>query len=987
MIDGIYKPAKSFREYFDLHYYLEQLKQSGLGGNSPKSLSECVEHYEGYGWRKGISPSEKFDTKFYVKNNPKLSFENLSPLSHFVNFGQFEGRRAHASYDRTSILTAKGNTLWQTAKQIYPSKGRLSKIFEPKDDSDPLMRYFSFEYKKGNADLGDFDSQYYIASNSDVRKHAIEPFSHYLEYGFRERRFSSPGGKRLIEVDEELLEDINKVRLHLDEEFYRGHLPYLEETTIDLAAHFYFYGWKAELDPSATFSVSHYLDLHPDLRKRNVNPLVHCLENYSQETFDFQEISSAQTVVGDFNGVNLSAGFRNKDSDESFVNIILPVYRGYSETLSCLKSVLSSKNETPFKLIVLDDCSPEPELSKALSELAHKFGFYYLKNEQNIGFVSNVSKGFKLSKAQNDAHVIILNSDTVVYDRWIDLMREHYSNDDMIGTMTPLSNNATIMSYPKFCKENNYELEVSQADVANLASKNSLLPIEVPTGVGFAMFISKRALDAIGGFDEDAFGRGYGEEVDFCQKVSLLEFKNVALPNVFVTHLGSVSFASEKEELSREAQKTLDSLYPSYHLQVKDFIHVDPLLPAREYLDIERLVKYVSNRPFLVSFSHNLGGGIQKYIDDVSALAKKSNVDVININIADFEHCRISFSGCERVLNLRNLNHVHFKVLEKFLERLLAIDNCRAFLINSLIGTNARFRKTLLGLAENNPSKTVSVIHDFSFVCLRANLVDSANIYRGGFSEIEKCMCCKDGDRPEWDVVLSDWRQLHAQMYQASRAVIVPDEAVVSYVPKAYNLEDKLVVRPHDETKLMGSLDSVLMDDRSSIKTNSKTKLAIIGAIGPHKGSRLLSAMKREILKRDLPLELHLIGYADLKNLTDNRSVFVHGAYSSETEALQKLKEIGPMGALSLSIWPEAYCYSLSILIAAGLPILGIDIGAQGTRLNKYSRGDVMDYSVVKDVKKLLTTIMSHDWTAVGEKPIDAPSLKMYKSLEEYLPL
>ncbi len=65
---------------------------------------------------------------------------------------------------------------------------------------------------------------------------------------------------------------------------------------------------------------------------------------------------------------------------------------------------------------------------------------------------------------------------------------------------------------------------------------------EVITGVGFCMYVTRRALDRCGPFDEDTFGRGYGEEVDFCLRASRLGLRHLVEDSTYVHHHGGVSF-------------------------------------------------------------------------------------------------------------------------------------------------------------------------------------------------------------------------------------------------------------------------------------------------------------------------------------------------------------------------------------------------------------------------------------------------------------
>jgi hypothetical protein len=54
------------------------------------------------------------------------------------------------------------------------------------------------------------------------------------------------------------------------------------------------------------------------------------------------------------------------------VDVIVPVYRGFDETRRCLQSVLESRvyNRAFGRLLLIDDCGPEPELRGYLSEIA-----------------------------------------------------------------------------------------------------------------------------------------------------------------------------------------------------------------------------------------------------------------------------------------------------------------------------------------------------------------------------------------------------------------------------------------------------------------------------------------------------------------------------------------------------------------------------------------------------------------------------------------
>lgn len=93
------------------------------------------------------------------------------------------------------------------------------------------------------------------------------------------------------------------------------------------------------------------------------------------------------------------------------VDVIIPIYRGLTETQRCLNSVLAFPQKIAHEIVAIDDCSPEPELSAYLRELAETGAITLLENPVNMGFVNTVNRGMTLHP---DRDVVLLNSDTEV---------------------------------------------------------------------------------------------------------------------------------------------------------------------------------------------------------------------------------------------------------------------------------------------------------------------------------------------------------------------------------------------------------------------------------------------------------------------------------------------------------------------------------------------------------------------------------------------
>ena len=270
------------------------------------------------------------------------------------------------------------------------------------------------------------------------------------------------------------------------------------------------------------------------------------------------------------------------------VDVVIPVYRGVAETRRCIDSVLASPQATPHDVVVIDDATPEPEIARYLDLLAQQGRITLLRNERNLGFVQSVNRGMALH-AERD--VVLLNSDTEVANDWLDRLRAAAYREPDIATVTPLSNNATICSYPFERWDGGVPGTLGLAGLDRLvAAANRGKAIEIPTGVGFCMLIRRDALSQLGAFDAERFGRGYGEECDFCRRAAKAGRRNMLAGDVYVFHQGSVSFSSERAERIEAAHVMILKLHPEYLTEVFRFIHADPAAGLRAAIDAARIV-------------------------------------------------------------------------------------------------------------------------------------------------------------------------------------------------------------------------------------------------------------------------------------------------------------------------------------------------------------------------------------------------------------
>ncbi len=275
------------------------------------------------------------------------------------------------------------------------------------------------------------------------------------------------------------------------------------------------------------------------------------------------------------------------------VAIIMPIYRGVKVTKACIESVLAHRNPETDQLILINDCSPEAEMAGMLAPYRNVPNVILLENAQNLGFVGTVNRGMGLAVGTD---VLLLNSDTVLHAGGLDeLIRVAYDHPE-IGTVTAMSNNATIFSYPSAELREASLPDISWPALAALAlTENAGTCEDVPTGHGFCMLIKNEVISRIGILDE-AFGRGYGEENDFCARTAALGYRNVAAGGVLVEHKESISFGNERASLLAQNQPRLNALYPEYTPLIMEFEKQDGLRRMRWALDRARLSRARAGR-------------------------------------------------------------------------------------------------------------------------------------------------------------------------------------------------------------------------------------------------------------------------------------------------------------------------------------------------------------------------------------------------------
>lgn len=633
--------------------------------------------------------------------------------------------------------------------------------------------------------------------------------------------------------------------------------------------------------------------------------------------------------------------------NEVRVDVIIPVYRGLVETMRCIYSVLSAPQKTPHRVIVVNDHSPDEDLTARLAVLADDGLVELHYNEKNLGFVGTVNYGMKLN---TDRDVVLLNSDTEVYGDWLDRLYRAAYLDEKNATVTPLSNNAEICSYPRFVEDNNFELEVEGAILDRIAAEvNSDCFVHAPTGVGFCMYIKRQCLNQIGYFDVENFGRGYGEENDFCQRVISAGYFNLISANIFVRHYGSTSFGSDKADLIKNAVQKLTSLHPNYVEDVNTFIRIDPLKRYRERIDLARIAQFQS-APFITMITHRRGGGTEVHVEQL----RKRIEDEGGSSLVFRPHWAnnlMVYLDDKRFPNVGPFFvNDDFRIFSDYLSR----TKTKLLHIHHLVDLQPIAADYFRRACKHVGTDYDFTAHDYFTVCPRINLIDQYGSYCGE-PTIDVCERCVKADHlfaSDGGLSVWDWRDRYERLMSSARRILVPNEDVKLRLSRYMN-GIEFVTQPHFEDFLQeAEVNDIPVEQFSSTETRVK-KIVLIGVIGHHKGLALLMEVAKASKQMNLPMKFVVVGYtANDAELLSLGNVEITGPYDDK-DSVNLLQDQNADLVWMASIWPETHSYTLSHVFRAGLPAVGFDFGAVARRITEGGFGTTLPIELMLNPRQL----------------------------------
>jgi len=627
------------------------------------------------------------------------------------------------------------------------------------------------------------------------------------------------------------------------------------------------------------------------------------------------------------------------------IDVLIPVHGGGQETLACIDAALATIGERE-RVIVIDDATQDTGLAAAVDQLAAAGRITLLRNQKNLGFVGSVNRALAMPSTHD---VVLLNSDTLVFGDWLQRLRAAAYSAPRVGTVTPLSNNGSIASYPR---EFGFSIDPEEAAALDklAASTHPGTSVEIPVGVGFCLFIRRECLKDTGELDALVFGSGYGEEVDFCLRAREFGWSHRMAADVYVYHASGLSFGARRAALLDRSQRLLNMRYPGYDRFIRDFLRRGALRPIRRRIDECRLTAFEGRFVLLVTLA--LEGGVERFVTERGRQIREQGLFPLVLKPhkpGDANLCELSTDAIDAP-NLRYQIPADLPELIKVLG-CLRIEGVE---VHHFLDLDARVINAVQAL--DVPYDVV--VHDYSWICPRVTLIDGTGRYCGE-PDVSVCRSCvrKNGSRLGETLSVPALRARSAAWLAAARLVRAPSADTAARL-KNYFPALHIEVRSHAPP----CTPPPPMPPSPLAKT---LRVGLIGAIGGHKGYHVLLGCARDAAARRLPLEFVVIGYTENDTpLLKTGKVFITGRYS-EIEAPHLIRRERPDIVFLPSVWPETWCYTLDYALAAALPVVAFDLGAIAERLRAPGLGILLPLDL--NSKQINDRLLGH--TAVHRNP------------------
>jgi glycosyltransferase involved in cell wall biosynthesis len=313
--------------------------------------------------------------------------------------------------------------------------------------------------------------------------------------------------------------------------------------------------------------------------------------------------------------------------------------------------------------------------------------------------------------------------------------------------------------------------------------------------------------------------------------------------------------------------------------------------------------KYVpSKKKIIIILSHNLGGGVSKYVNDLL-----TNIEIVCHKY--FEYEIITNESLEGKNSLKsNIKYVHGKRILEFLESNIESSYEIILHINEFTERFSKYsiesiKSILLSFKKNVRRKIIITVHDYYWMLPanpNATIVFFKNNLHVNYSFMDIFQLA--------DLVIFPTRSVYG-FYKSKKEFTNIKYEICGHPDISYYVENNNDIFNNNEIKPYFN------------KINKEIRVLYIGSLCHHKGYNSILDMI-SILNSHDEIIFHFCGNGTQLNpsISNKCKIKYHGKYQDEN-ILTLINQIQPHLILLSSIFYETWSYVCSLVLKTGLPI------------------------------------------------------------------
>lgn len=237
------------------------------------------------------------------------------------------------------------------------------------------------------------------------------------------------------------------------------------------------------------------------------------------------------------------------------LSIIIVNWNGGDLLTHCVESIVTSRTQAPFEVIIVDNASTDDSLARlqasaTSASLLSKGQLRIIRNSENVGFGRANNQAFALTDSR---FVFLLNPDAEVAPDAINVLLDTINSDTKIGGCGPKILNAdgstqTSVFFNPPCAWHTFLWQLKLYSLLPRSIRGEILlgrhwshnhKRDVPMLIGAALLLRRDVIEQVGGFNEDF--HMYGEDNELCWRIARAGWRLIFEPAAVVVHHGGVS--------------------------------------------------------------------------------------------------------------------------------------------------------------------------------------------------------------------------------------------------------------------------------------------------------------------------------------------------------------------------------------------------------------------------------------------------------------